>query len=108
MRMLQISSFAVFAVAVGAVWQTSTAPVTPAQTQEKVMERPIQCGARWQSQDFSAMNTSEEGRSSVQGPRTLEEGAAPGVRGSCIDCSPCWSNSDCEPTGYNVCFEHCP
>ncbi|MFP2910828.1 hypothetical protein ACLESD_38495 [Pyxidicoccus sp. 3LFB2] len=108
MRMLQLSTFAVFALAVGAVWQTSSSePVTSVPSQEAAMEQPGRCGAKGQSQSLSAMSSPGDVQSS-RGPQTLEEsGAAPGAWGSCIDCSSCLSARDCAHVG-GPCYTHCP
>jgi hypothetical protein len=109
MRMLQVSTFAVFAVAVGFVWQTSSSEaVTSVPAQEAVLEQQVQpsrCGAKAPSQELSAMGAPGE---QSGGARTLEEsGAAPGTWGSCIDCSSCLGPQDCAHVG-GPCYEHCP
>lgn len=108
MQMLKLSSFAVFAVAVVAVWQVSSgAEATPSPPSvDYVRERPSRCGAK-PSSDLAAMSTPTEGQFS-HGPRTLEEsGASAGTWGKCIDCSDCLGPGDCMHVG-GPCYEFCP
>ncbi|WP_164016919.1 hypothetical protein [Pyxidicoccus trucidator] len=109
MRTLKLSSFVVFALAVAAVWQVSSGAEAsaPASAVDYVRERPSRCAGK-SSSVLSAMSTPEEGRSSAQGPRKIEEsGAAPGMWGKCSDCSDCLSSRDCEHVG-SFCYEFCP
>lgn len=110
MRKLKLVSSVALALAVGAVWHTSSASEVTAPKKERVLERSSNCGVRPPYlTDFSASLTPEDVGTSTRGPLTLEQDGVQGAAlGYCIDCTRCSNGKDCRHTGYTFCYAQCP